>query len=142
VDRPRRPEFVQLCVTVAVAAASVSAAWVLPDGGLSGLLADVLGTLGVVTALGIPFCVWAAVSPRAAGRGTAHPARRPVPVVVPVFWWVLVGGGAWCLAHVERPTPSADHAAMALLWCVEAAGLAFALAFSVMHLRDRRRAAG
>jgi hypothetical protein len=63
-------------------------------------------------------------------------------MVVPVFWWVLVGGGVWCLAHVERSTTSADHAAMALLWCVEVAGLAFALAFSVMHLRDRRRAGG
>ena len=132
----------QLCVTVAVAAVSISAAWVLPDGGLSGLLADLLGIVGVATALGIPFSVWAVMSPEAADRWDARPARRPVTVVVPVVWWVLVSAAAWCLAHVEQSATSADHAAMTLLWCVEAGGLAFALAFSVMHLRDRRRAGG
>lgn len=118
-----------------------AAAYLLPDGGVLGLVGTVLGFIGVVVALALPFAIWRAISPAAASRWDANPDEEPLPVAVPIFWWVLVGGVAWILTVIEAPTTVGDYILLVLLWCGLVATVAFAVVFSRRYLRDRRRSA-
>jgi hypothetical protein len=137
----RRSTLAQLCVVLSVAAGCIPAGWFLPEAGPLGLVAWVLACVGVMAMLAIPFAVWAVIAPGAARRWEEDP-RAPVPLPVPIFWWLLIGAAAWALTHIEPPTARADDAGLTLLWCGWCGGFAFAVAFSVMYLRGRRRTAG
>ncbi|WP_425953381.1 hypothetical protein [Xylanimonas sp. McL0601] len=142
-ESSRRLVLAQLCVVLLVATGFASAAWFLPDVGMLGLVGTVLGFAGVTAVLGVPCAIWAVIAPGAARRWDEKGHREPLPLAVPIFWWLLLGGTAWALTHVEpSPTTRADYGGLALVWWGWGGGLAFAVASSVMYLRRRCSSAG
>jgi len=140
-DPRRHSRLVLIGVTAAFAAACFFVAYLLPEGGVLGLVASGFTLIGMVATASLPMNIWRFISPDGAARWEKA-GGRPVPLIAPIIFWTGTIVVAWILLTGTDPAVTfGDYAALVFLWCVVAGAAAFSIAFTRMYLKDRRRTA-